>query len=293
MTVPPPGVPDEVALARFGIDRSAVLGGGSEATVYALDAQRVLRLPKAALPASVLDARRALLDAIRAPAPFAVPVVLDHVDVDGRTVVIERRLPGRNALEVLDTAGDRAALVRSHLDAAAAIADLPCPSTHFGEMWGDFAIEADSFRSWSVARLGSSLANAGERFSHLDAERLTEDLLAVLPNPEPAAPVLVHLDAYLGNMLADGDRISAVLDFGPMTIGGPPHVDALACIAYLAPEIATTATDADRGVARDWAEERSLLDALGPAERWAAAYWAFAHDDEPLHRWCARVLGAS
>jgi aminoglycoside phosphotransferase (APT) family kinase protein len=293
VTPRPPPVPDEIVLARLGIDRSNVLGEGGEATVYALDADRVLRLPKAAVPASALDGRRALLDVIRDRAPFATPVVLDHIDVDGRTIVIERRLPGRNALEVLDTTGDRAALVRSHLDAAAAIADLPCPSTHFGEVWGDFAIEADSFRSWSVARLGASLAIAGERFAHLDAERLTEDLLTVLPTPEPAAPVLVHLDAYLGNMLADGDQISAVLDFGPMTIGGPPHLDALACIAYLAPEIARTANDADRGVARDWAEERGLLDALEPTERWVAAYWAFAHDDEQLHRWCARVLGAT
>lgn len=286
-------VPDAVVLARFGLDRDDLLGEGGEATVYALGDDRVLRLPKAAVPASALDARRSLLDAIQKRAPFAMPVVLEHVDVDGRTVVIERRLPGRDALQVLDEPGtDREALVRSHLDAAAAIADLPCPSTHFGELWGDFAIQADSFRSWSVARLGASLAIAGERFSHLDPVRLTEDLHAVLPTPEPTAPALVHLDAYVGNMLADGGRISAVLDFGPMTIGGPPHLDALVCIAYLAPEISTTATDADRGVARDWAEEQRLLDALAPAERWAAAYWAFAHDDEPLHRWCARVLAA-
>ena len=294
MKAPPPRVPDRVVLSRFGIDRRDALGEGGEATVYALDADRVLRLPRADVPAAALDARRRLIDRIRAAAPFALPEVLEHVDVDGRTVVIERRLPGRDALQVLDEQGtDREALVRSHLDAAAAIAELPCPTHAFGEIWGPNSIEDERFEAWAMTRLAASLEVGGDRFADVDATSTTRDLVAALPQPEPPAPVLVHLDAYLGNMLADGHRITAVLDFGPMAIGGPAHLDPLAAIAYLAPEITPTATDADRAVAREWAAERGLLDALAPTERWLAAYWTFAADDLELQRWCDRILGAA
>ena len=294
MKAPPPRVPDRVVLSRFGIDRSDVLGEGGEATVYALDADRVLRLPRADVPVAALEARRRLIDRIRARAPFALPEVLEHVDVGGRTIVIERRLPGRDALWVLGEPGtDREALVRSHLDAAAAIAELPCPTHAFGEIWGPNSLADESFGAWATARLAASLRVAGERFADVDATNTTRDLLSNLREPAPPAPMLVHLDAYLGNMLADGHRITAVLDFGPMAIGGPADLDPLAAIAYLAPEITPTANDADRAVARAWAAERGLLDALAPAERWLAAYWTFATDDLELQRWCARILGAT
>ncbi len=91
-------------------------------------------------------------------------------------------------------------------------------------------------------------------------------------------------------MLAVGDRISALLDFGPMTIGGPPDLDALVAVAYLAPEITPTARAEDRRAARAWAEEAGLAGALAPAERWIAAYWAGAPDDQRLRRWCERIL---
>lgn len=282
--------PDGAVLEAFGIDESALLGSGGEARVYALDEQRVLRVPRAALPGSVLDDRRTFLDAI-AGGGLVVPQVLEHVEVGGRTVVVERRLPGRSALEVLGEPGtDRRALVRHHLDVVARIADLPCPTASFGEIWGDFALTAGSFRAWAVARLEASLRIGGPAYGHLDPIRLTDDLVGALAEPEPATPVLVHLDAFLGNLLAVGDRITAVIDFGPMAIGGPRHLDPAVAVAYLAPEITPTATDADRADARDWAAERGLSDLLAPAERWMAAFWVAATDDEELQVWCRRVL---
>jgi hypothetical protein len=43
-------------------------------------------------------------------------------------------------------------------------------------------------------------------------------------------------------------------------------------------------------VARAWVDEAGLASALGPVERWIAAYWTGAPDDERLRRWCERVL---
>lgn len=284
---------DRAVLAHFGTDESSLLGRGGEARVFAIDDDRVLRLPHPGVDDAALDERRRLLDEIAALGPpVATPEVLDHCDVDGRTVVIERRLPGRDAMQVLDERGtDREALVRHQLEVARRIAELPCPSGRFGELWGDRAITRSSFAAWASARLAASLRIAGEAFAHVDPARLTDELVDALAQPEPDRPRLVHLDAFLGNMLADGDRITALLDFGPMSIGGPPDLDALVATAYLTPEITLTATRQDRAVARSWARDAGLLDALDPAERWLAAYWTGAPDDHRLRRWCTRILG--
>jgi predicted RNA-binding protein with PIN domain/aminoglycoside phosphotransferase len=283
---------DRAVLAHFGVDESALLGRGGEARVFALGADRVLRLPHPSVAAGALDERRRLLAAIAAPGwRVALPEVLEHREVQGRLVVIERRLPGRDALAALGERGrDREALVRDHLDVARAVAELPCPADRFGELTGTHRITAASFGEWAEARLAASLAVGGDAFGGVDPAALTRDLLATLPEPEPARPVLVHLDAFLGNMLAVGDRISALLDFGPMTIGGPSDLDAVVAAAYLAPEITPTAGERDRRVARDWAAEAGLESGLRPAERWIAAYWTGAPDDERLRRWCTRIL---
>ena len=283
---------DRAVLAHFGVDESALLGRGGEARVFAVDGERVVRLPHPGVDVASLDARRRFLDSIRdADVPFAVPEVLDHVEVESRMVVVERRLQGRDALEALAEPGtDRAALVRSHLDAAAAIADLPCPSGRFGELWGQGALVTDTFAEWATERLAVSLRLGGKPFAAVDAAAVTAELVRALPEPEPARPVLVHLDAFLGNMLAEGEHITAVLDFGPMTIGGPRHLDPCVAVAYLAPEITPTATDEDREVGRRWALDAGLGPLLGPAEQWMAAYWAGAAGDARLQRWCRRIL---
>ena len=287
-------IDEQAVLAHFGIGPDALLGEGGEARVFALDDDRVLRLPHPGTPVAALDSRGALLSCVAGAGTVAVPEVLEHRTVADRVVVVERRLPGDCALDVLGRPGThREALVRHHLEVAASVASLPCPTDRFGEIWGASAITAPSFVEWSTARLGASLGRAGDRSAHVEAERVTDDLIAALPVPDPASPVLVHLDAYLGNMLAEGDHITALLDFGAVTIGGVADLDALAAVAYLAPEITPTATPADSGVARAWAAGRGLGDAVGPAERWLAAYWTFALDDLALQRWCARILGSA
>lgn len=283
---------DRAVLQHFGIDESALLGRGGEARVFAIDEEQVLRLPHPGVDVTVLEERRRLLDRIAAgAAPVAIPIVVEHKEVEGRTVVVERRLRGDNAIEVLAARHtDRAELIRHHLQVALSVADLPYPRDGFGELYGPSAITAPSFSQWAVRRLTASLRAAGEAFASVDAESLTADLVAALPEGEPSRPRLVHLDAFLGNMLAADNRITALLDFGPMTIGGPPYLDALVAVAYLAPEITPTATDDDRTVALAWLEEHGLAGAGRPAERWIAAYWTGAVGDERLQAWCGRML---
>lgn len=287
-----PRAADRLVLDHFGVDESALLGSGGEACVYALDDERVLRLPHPGTSRATLAERRALLD--RLPDELegvALPRVLDQLDVAGRTVVVEGRLPGADARVHLDADGtDRAALIRHHLDVCRALGALISPHDAFGSFFSTGVAPSVSFAEWSRRALSRSLAVAGEDFARLDPGALTDALVAALLQPDPARARLVHLDAFLGNMLAAESRITALLDFGPTTIGGPPDLDALVAIAYLAAEITPTADDGDREVAARWAVEHGLAAALDAAERWIAAFWTGALDDQRLDRWCRRIL---
>jgi aminoglycoside phosphotransferase (APT) family kinase protein len=276
-------------LERFGLSPDALLGRGGEAWVYALDAKRVLRVHHAGTPAETVEARQLLLTELAAGAervPFAIPEVLDTSSVGGRIATIEGRLPGRPAMRVLEELrGEaRASLLRAHLDAAAQIGDLPLERPWFGDLLQPAPIRRPTSRAYLEERAARSLAGAGPGFEKLDAAALAEALC------EPERRCLVHLDAFTGNMLATGETISAVLDFGVVAIAGDRRLDPLAAVAYLATEITPCATPADRAVAAEWLAEQGLAPLYEPARRWLAAFWSIARDDLALHRWCRAVL---
>jgi aminoglycoside phosphotransferase (APT) family kinase protein len=98
------------------------------------------------------------------------------------------------------------------------------------------------------------------------------------------------MDAFPGNMLVEGGTVTAVLDFGTVSIVGDRRLDPLAAAAYLAPLITPTATDSDLSVAREWLAGRGLDDLYEAAQRWIAAFWSIARDDLRLHQWCRSIL---
>ena len=101
----------------------------------------------------------------------------------------------------------------------------------------------------------------------------------------------MHLDAFTGNMLTDGTRITAVLDIGPTSVAGDRRLDPLSAAVYLAsPDITPVATPADVDVAMSWLHAAGLDQWFEPARRWLAAFWSFAVDDPRVLRFCRAVL---
>ena len=273
----------------LGIGAEQCLGRGGEAIVYAMDGERVARVYHPGTDPANVYARAALLDELAGNAyrvPFAIPAVLETVTYADRIVTIERRLPGRPVNELLAeaTGETRAALIRSHLDAAARIGDLRVERPWAGELVGKHAIHTATFADYLAQRAEVSLSAARDLFGHVDARALADDW------PEPADFTLVHLDAFTGNMLGEGDTITAVLDFGVVAICGDRRLDPLTAAAYLNPWITPTATDEDRAVAAAWVAEQGLAHLYEPARRWIAAFWSFARDDAALFEWCKTVL---
>lgn len=274
-------------LEVFGVRPDQHLGHGGEAWVYALDERRVIRVLHEGADDGGGRARAELLVRLSKGAVIDVPEVLDVGEVDGRRYTIERRLAGRPVLAQLPelTPGDREALVRSYLDTAARIGDLPITSADWwGDLLEDPAVRAPSWRQFLCDKAVRSLRRAGAEFGSIDAQALADQL------PSPDARSFVHLDAFPGNMLAVGTSVTAVIDFGATTAAGDRRIDPLAAAVYLTAAITPTADDRDRAVAHAWLREQELDQWFEPARRWLAAYWAFAVDDRPLHAWCRAVL---
>jgi hypothetical protein len=289
--------PDDAGLVavlnQFGIGADAALGHGGEAWVYALDDARVVRVLHEGGRADHIERRQRLVDELaRAQHTFALPEVLDVGEVAGRVFAIERRPEGRSLMDELAhiEGAARARLIEAHLDAAAALGDLHLEPRHgYGDLIADDGITTSTWRAYLAARASANLAAATGELGAIDPMAVCGDL------PEPVAAEFVHLDAFAGNMLTDGTRITAVLDIGPTSVAGDRRLDPLSAAVYLASsDITPVATPADVDVAMSWLRAAGLYDWFVPAQRWLAAFWAFAVDDPRVLRFCRAVLlGAS
>jgi hypothetical protein len=82
--------------------------------------------------------------------------------------------------------------------------------------------------------------------------------------------------------------VTAVIDFGAVSLRGDPRLDPLLAVVYLDETMSPTARESDRQVGREWLREHELDRWYPAAERWTAAYWAPAGGG--LGRWAREVL---
>lgn len=280
---------DQDVLAQLGAPDATLLGAGGEALVYALPNQRVARVMRPGAKLGDAETRTALLREIAASAAtlsFRTPVVLDVVALGDRVAVLEERLPGEPVSRMLERLEGtaRRRLIEDYLETSLRIREARVTRPWFGPLNGDRAQRVGRWSDYLNARLRST------------ARRCPADLrAAVLAEvgriwSEPDRPALVHLDYFPANVLAEGDGITAVLDFGASSVMGDPRFEAWSAVAYLDAEISAQARNEDRAQALGWLAEQDLAEGYDAARRWLAAAWSFAGDDASLMAWCRRVL---
>jgi aminoglycoside phosphotransferase (APT) family kinase protein len=285
-----PSDPGLVAVAlRFGVAPNALLGHGAEAWVYALDDERVLRvLRDGGRKADVLRRMALVAELTRSQPAYRLPEVLDVGEIEGRTYAIERRLPGRSMLEELGRieGAARERLIDAYLDTSASLGDLHLPAhAGFGDLIADDSIITPTWRAYLDERAARNLARSTPELRHLDPVAIADGL------PDASTPSFVHLDAFAGNFLTDGVRITAVLDIGASSLAGDRRLDPIASAVYLSdPYLTPTATAHDADVALAWLRTKGLAEWLEPGRRWLAAYWSFEADDPKAIAWCSGVL---
>jgi putative membrane protein len=302
-----PGVADprgeQAVLDRFRITGDALLGGGSESRVFALDDDRVLRLLAPGTDPEVIGQRRGLTNLWAELDPgYAVPIVLDFGQFAGRYYTVERRIAGEPLTAYLASGPDEAArrvTLERYLTAAMDIQRLPVPIAGFAQLIGPDAprqfdtlselLAAQLHRTVGAVRpqLEADLPDLAERWQQLFTELARRQ----------GWPALVHGDFFPGNVLVrredDGTAvITGVIDFSPHTIAADPLMDVAGAIAFLGLEAATSAPGDE-----EWLTELAVARLGDEARHWIEVYrrfYAFYYAEDPaIYSWCVEQLRRS
>jgi aminoglycoside phosphotransferase (APT) family kinase protein len=268
-------------LTEFGLGAGARIGEGGESTVYAIDAEHVLRIPKK--PAKGSPAReelQAFLHWLSGRLPFATPEILEIGP--GDTYTVERRMAGRPLGTFLKTANNdaRDRALRNYVAAIDAFDAVPLDEHPYGHLLATDPVTAGDWRTFaweSLVRFRSAnrLAIAREIGDPYRLFDKAVDLMAALPAEPPK--VLVHGDYFPGNVLID-DRleVSGVLDFGAYTVAGDRQLDL--AVAYQTLELIDECTADDARFVRQLIIERHGEE-MTPAFRFYRAWLAFSMAD--------------
>jgi aminoglycoside phosphotransferase (APT) family kinase protein len=189
------------------------------ATLDGRPVQGVLRVPPpGARPAGPADvARQGRIMAALEAAGVPVPRIL--ATGEDPPFVLMERVPGVRIEEALAVASPRE-LIEAAFAAVRLLHDVPVAATGIAD-------EAPVSPAAEVQRWQALRARAPEELV-ARASELEARLLSALPAPRP--PALVHGDYHLGNLLFEGSRVVAILDWEISELGSPPLDEAALCL---------------------------------------------------------------
>lgn len=288
MSEPPDFSDDTPILRALDAGHARLIGYGGEARVYAPDERRVFRLLHPGASLSATQARAAFIEEIAVGAahlPFATPALERIVEIEGRIVVVERRLPGTpfSCLLAEVRGQERKDLLEAYLATAERIREIAVSRDGFGDLIAEPPVTRLSYRDYLRDRIALTRENAGA-LAHLMTDTLADAM------PDYTEGRLVHFDLFPGNVLMENGAVNAVIDFGATAMIADPRLELWSAVAYLDSEISPDATDEDRNFAMGWLAQRGLDVDYTAARRWIAAYWCFAQDDPKVMAWCRSIL---
>jgi putative membrane protein len=295
---------EDALLAAFGTGRDRLLGAGGESEVFALDEERVFRLYRRRheAPEPTISQLRALYGMwAQHDIGIEVPLILDTGFRDGRAYTIDRRFSGRPFSGWLATAErtERRDALRTFLDAASRLAQLPSPVPGFARLvGGDAPAQFGSLTDLARNMLARPTRTSREHLARdvPDVGRVWDRLMADLAERQ-VAPALVHGDicppnAYV-SLGPDGPVVTGIGDFSPHTVHGDPMMDVTGTVAFLELEpYADAAGDAlwleGQAVERFGPDTAHWIDVY---RRFYGFYFSDAGDFDPaLYGWCLRQL---
>lgn len=291
-------------LRRNGWDPGETVGSGAEGTVVALDQTTVAKLWHGRSVADLEQLQRFTAAVARLGLPFGTPEVIDTFTGDDQLVTVERRLTGRPLRSRQDDpppvteadgmilgevlAGFAAARVRA--EDSTDLAVLPV-------LPGQPAFDPDRPFRRSLAdlverRLAGSAALLRRTID--DVDDLVRSLTARLRAGDDEPPArLMHGDLVPGNVLVEGGRPSAVLDFGFFTTLGDPAFEAAITASIFdmyGPHARASEDVLSRTFSSRFDHDPELYDCYRAAYA-VATSTCFTEDGSDGHfAWCARML---
>ena len=222
-------------LEQYGVSPDAKLSSGMEAEVYACGPDAVLKLYAGTVRLADLLTLQSFYETLdRSLVPYALPRIHTVAEHGPWLVTLEQRLPGVPMSALLPgLAPDKLdRMMRRTFCAALALSQLSLPpgldryklfdperlSQHAEGDWHRFLTRALEYKLTQVAPY---LRRDVSRF-----EAKVRCLQSILDAPYAGALGLIHGDFFPGNLLVDAEgRITALLDFGLLTMAGDPLLD--------------------------------------------------------------------
>lgn len=229
-------IADEVTrrLHASGLAVTDRLGAGMDGTVYALDAETVVKVWSRQTAPSLERLRAFYAELSAAGLPFATPLIHELRSVAGTPVTIERRLHGRPLSEFVAAEGPTERALRTF----AGVVDV-LRQASAGAATRDLTVmdEPDAFYagpapSWPQALLGlldRRVQAYGDRLrTAVPAFDVLLDEVVARTRDLPATDGrVVHGDLCPPNVLVDEElRVVSLLDWGFLSTAGDPAFDA-------------------------------------------------------------------
>lgn len=227
--------PQAQLLQKYNLSPDAWLGRGMEAEVYALDANRVLKLYPGTTSLSHLETLRRFYESLdRHQLPYELPYIYDVIAEGDTIITAERRLTGarlEDRLPGLD-ARQLEQVMERYLTAVCALSAVQAsPSVERYLLFdsegisqradGDWHHFLERYLALKLAQLMPYLSRDVNGF----ATKIGQ-LQTILSQPYDGELCLIHGDFYPGNLLVNEPlEINALIDFGLMTMYGDALFD--------------------------------------------------------------------
>jgi aminoglycoside phosphotransferase (APT) family kinase protein len=221
-------------LERLNIKHPVLIGEGVEAWVYALDDDRVMRICKQGghVVREGLMKMRDFYDALDSSEEgIALPKTFSVNELDGVIYAIDQRLKGEQLAKLLVIFPEEEChrMLKSYLDVVSHISGFHSSFDFFGEVLSPRPLRCESWAEFINTKVRQSYDSAAVLFDQEVSDMqailafIKEELSLVA---DVTTPVLVHGDYNAMNVLADSSgKISALTDFGTLTLGGDPRMD--------------------------------------------------------------------
>ena len=247
-------------------------GEGWDNRLFRLGSDLVVRLPRRAIAAALIERELQWLPLLSPRLPLPVPVP------------VRGGQPGCGFPWAWSITpwfpGDTALLAPPN--------DLPAAAVALGQFLRALhhpAPEDAPFNPWRSVPLTTRSADFMKHLGQVDglvhrggALDLWERACAVTPWPGP--PLWIHGDLHLGNLVVRDGRVSAVIDFGDMA-AGDPATDLSVMWMLLPPSLRSVLVESARGTF-DPIDRHTLMRARGWALALGLAYLADSHGDEAM-----------
>jgi hypothetical protein len=225
----------DIILTKFGIDRSSLHAVGTEAQVYALESDRLLKVysnPEELNKMLVLRDFYAMVDA--SGASFQIPEILG-VKREGEVLgVIEKKLSGEPLAEAMAKYGDeeQKVAIGAYFDTAWAMGELGLVSLPdrflLFDSKGESSVQDQDWNGYLRKLINQKIEKLEKPLGKLvdDFPEKREQFAKLFAGSFGGKISVIHGDFFPGNVLVESpSSVTGVIDFGMFTMFGDRMFD--------------------------------------------------------------------